>query len=125
MEQEKRAAGSAFLTTPPYESYELVYLDEKPHPCKNRGPLERGFGLNYFSVGLVVSEKSFSVPTTWPWRVPGIRDSGSSSASPDLVPMVAMVTRLTSRVRPTARSKLALASFKSANARSSTPSAVT
>src|SRR4030081_2936428 len=67
--------------------------------------------LNYFSPGAAGFVKILSVPTTWPWRVPGISVSGSSSVRPDLVPVLAMVTRFTSRVRPTARSKLAFASF--------------
>src|SRR5260370_38587373 len=52
---------------------------------------------NYFWPAL---NESFSVPTTGPCRVPGMRVS--RSASPVLAS--AMVTRLTSRVRPTARS---------------------
>ena len=46
------------------------------------------------------SEKILSTPTTWPWSVPGI--NVSRSISPDLAS--AMLTWLTSSVRPTARS---------------------
>src|SRR5712671_322786 len=62
-----------------------------------------------------------SVPTTLPWSVPGI--SVSLSTSPCLAS--AMDTRLTSRVRPTARSYAALASRRLANARNSAPWALT
>jgi len=72
--------------------------EKKPVRTKTPGPAGRATRRNYFWPAL---EKSFSVPTTWPCNVPGMSVSRSTS-SPVLAS--AIVTRLTSRVRPTARS---------------------
>src|ERR1700730_499913 len=118
---------SAMLAIHLNESYKLVDLKNShlQRTQVGRPTAALATQLNYSSPGEAGFVKILSVPTTWPWRVPGISVSGSSSVRPDLVPVLAMVTRFTSRVRPTARSKLAFASFKSAKARNSTPSAVT
>jgi hypothetical protein len=87
---------SITVNSAPRQASQEELADQRPGRVSVRAVGKKN-DRNYFWPAL---EKSFSVPTTWPCKVPGM--SESRSTSPDLAS--AMVTRLTSSVRPRARS---------------------